>query len=324
MHSLEPEIRQLIETQRIGAAAAAQPLAAESRGVFSVRKELRAVLYAGIAAVVAGVGLIVQANLGRIGALSIAVALGVAAVLCYVPAIRALRRGAPRRLPADSLLLLGTLLVSADLGYAEHVWQLLGANWSRHLLLLAALHAATAYCFDSRLVLSVALTSFAAWIGADTTFSFFLPFSRANLRGTGWSSLLCALVFVACRALHAWRLTSHRGFVDVYERFAVHLAGIGALLLMLPGFYDRPLPTPSLVLGTAVLIGVVALIGGIGWRRRQGSFMLVALGYAIVGSLRLEFHVLDDAIPIAGASLVTLVGGIVLLWRVHKHFKDEA
>jgi hypothetical protein len=324
MHSLEPEISQLEAAGRITPADAALPRALESRQLFSVRRELRAVLYVGIAAVTAGASLIVKENLDRIGPLAITLALGLAAVACYLPAIRALRAGQERRLPADFLLLLGALLASTDLGYAEHSWQLLGAAWTRHFLVLAAWHGITAYLLGSRLVLSVALTSCAAWMGADTTFSFFFPFSRGNLQGTGWSSLGSAALFVACRALHAWRHARHRDFIAVYETFAVHLAGVGALLLTLPGFYDRPMPATPLAVGVTVLAGVVALVGGIGWRRRQESFVLAALAYAVVGILRLETQFIDSPIILASASLATLLAAIALLWRIHAGFRGSA
>lgn len=322
MHSLEPEIRQLESTGRITQADAARPRALESRQLFSVRGELRFGLYVGIAAVTAGAGLIVKDNLDRLGPLAITLALGVAAMTCYLPAVLALRVGQPRRLPADVLLLLGSLLASTDLGYAEHTWHLLGPAWTRHFLLLAALHGATAYLLGSRLVLSVALTSCAAWMSADTTFSFFFPFSRGNLQGTGWTSLGCASLFIALRGLHAWCQSRYRDFIAVYESFAVHLAGVGALLLTLPGVYDRPMPLKPLAIGMAVLAGVVALIGSIGWRRRQERFVLAALAYAVIGVWRLETQFIDNLLALTAASLVTLLGAIVLLWRVHAEFRD--
>ena len=129
----------------------------------------------------------------------------------------------------------------------------------------------TAYLLRSRLLLAFALTAFAAWMSAEITFSFFFPFSRVHLQGTGWRFLGCAAVFVAWRWLQARYLPRRRDFNGVLEGFAAHLAGVGAVLLTLPGYFDRPLPTDTLTVGIAVLAVVVVLIGGIGWRRRQKS-----------------------------------------------------
>lgn len=232
------------------------------------------------------------------------------------PLIAGQRPARIRGLGSDLLLLSGALLASAALGYVEHRHHLLGTHWTQHFLLLAAFHGATAYLLGSRLVLALALTSFAAWIGADTTFSYFLPLSRANLEGTGWSCLCGTAVFVGCRWLHVRRVSLRREFIGVYEGFAVHLAGIGALLLMLPGYIDRPMPGMPLLRGTVVMMAVVAVVGVIGWRRRQAAFMRAALAYAIAGAWRLEFWLLDGMLALIAASLATLVVGAVLVWRV--------
>ncbi len=69
---------------------------------------------------------------------------------------------------ADYLLLLGVLLVGSDLAYVESRFRFLGPNWAYHLLVLSAIALAAAYRFDSRVVLSLGLSSFAAWRGLST------------------------------------------------------------------------------------------------------------------------------------------------------------
>ena len=161
MHSLEEELRELRSVGALDEGTTARALALERRTVFSIFKELRAALYAAVALVVTGVGILVKEHLDRIGPLTLIFALALAAGACYIPAIRAHSRRSARSPGADYLLLLGALIVSADLGYAESQFHWLGENWSRHLLLLSALHAFTAYALDSQLVLSVALATFA-------------------------------------------------------------------------------------------------------------------------------------------------------------------
>ena len=146
MHSLEEELRQLQSRGALDAATAARALAPE----FSVFEELRAALYAAVALVITGVGLLIKEHLDRIGPLTLIFALAIAGAACYVPAIRAKSRAGGQSTVSDYVLLLGTLIVSADVGYAESQFHWLGANWSRHLLLLTAFHAFTAYALGSR------------------------------------------------------------------------------------------------------------------------------------------------------------------------------
>ena len=186
-HSLEEELRELRPVGALDEAAAAREIA-ERRTSFSLFDELRAALYAAVALIVTGVGILVKEHLDRIGPLTLIFGLALAAAACYVPAIRAKFQGETRSTAADYILLLGALLVSADLGYTESQFHWLGANWSRHLLILTAIHAFTAYALDSRLVLSVALTTLAGWFGIErgpgSIEGMALRFARARPSGT--------------------------------------------------------------------------------------------------------------------------------------------
>jgi hypothetical protein len=309
MHTLEPEIHALLREGAIDAALAARPLALESRGLFSLHDELLVVLYGSVTAVVAGIGLLIKNNLDHIGPVTLIAGIAVAAVLCYLPAVRALRRGAVRGLAGDYLLLLGALLLSADLGYAEYQFHLLGDNWSRHLLLLAALHGITAYALDSQLVLSVALTSFAGWLGVETQ----LGSPRHAFLGMGWRSLGCGALFLAARAVHA-RSASRRCFETVYESFTVNLGFWGSLALL----FD---PATRWI-GVALLAGITAVVARLGLRRSQESFVLYAIAYATLGAAWLEGVLLGEPLLVSITVLATLIWAVVLLWRARSRLRD--
>ena len=145
------------------------------RELVSVHGELRLLLYAGVLTTMAGVGLLVKENLDRIGPLAIAIVLGLGALACL---IWVARRAAPftwgedrASHPAlDYILLLGVLLLGADLAYLETQFTPLGAAWPWHLLLMTLVMGALAVRYDSRVVFSLALSTFAAWRGVSTAF----------------------------------------------------------------------------------------------------------------------------------------------------------
>src|ERR1017187_11019645 len=140
------------------------------RDLVSVRLEVRSALYMGVLLLTTGVGLFVKENHERIGPAAIGFAIGLAAAACLV---WTWRRSAPFRwgeaasshAAFDYVLLLGALLVATDLADLDTQLELLGPNWPWHLLAVAVFYGFLAYRFDSKMLLSVALASFAAWRG---------------------------------------------------------------------------------------------------------------------------------------------------------------
>src|SRR3954451_12021324 len=155
--SLEPELTQLPDTGVL--------IARERREAVSVYPELRLLTWAGVMLISWGVGLYIAKHLDDIGPLAIAAAIGLASVACY--AFAYWKRSRTAAMADDYVLLLAALLASADIGYIEHHYHLLGDSWPRHFLFLAILHAATAYYFQSRFVLSLSVASLAAWLGIE-------------------------------------------------------------------------------------------------------------------------------------------------------------
>jgi hypothetical protein len=290
-----------------------QPARLEAGRVFSVHRELLIALYGCVTAVIAGVGLLVRNNLDRIGPVTLLMALLLAAALCYATAIRTQRRGECRSIAGDYVLLLGALLLSAALGYAEVQFRLLGAGWSRHLLLLAVVHAFTAYALDSKLVLSVALTSFASWLGVEATLGNAWEPRHALLR-LGWRALLCAAVFRAAGVAHG-RLQSRRDFLDVFDHFAANFGFWGALALL----FDAP----TRWIGAALLAALASYVGIRGFRQGRETFVLYAIGYATLGLAWLEGTLLDDRLSELLVVLLTLVGAVMLLWRLRARMQAE-
>ena len=311
MHSLEAEVRELRAADGLSEARAASAIALERRAVLSVSAELRVALYASVALVVTGVGIIVKEHLDRIGPLTLILLLALAALPCYLPAIRAHARAAARSTGAEYLLLLGALLVSADLGYAESQFHLLGANWSRQLLLLTALHAYTAYALDSRLVLSLALATLAGWFGIERGPGALALWSFAT-PGLGVRALLCATVMLVWRAIDQ-RLNAGRSG-EVFEHFAANLAFWGVL-----GWcWDA-----SWRIAGAIAVLVLAAIA-IHWalRTRAEAFAAYGVGYAALGLSLVVARLTDLSLLGATLVLVIVLVAAVVLRRLHDLLKN--
>lgn len=216
------------------AAAALRP----ARGdLASARGELRTLLYLGVLAVTAGVGLLLKENLDRIGpgVIALAIALAAGGLMVWVERTAPpFSWGATRspHLAWDYLLMLAMLLVAADLAYIEVKFTPLGANWSYHLLLVAAIYAGAAVRYDARTLFSLALSSFAAWRGIAAT-RFVLDSAKAPL--VRWNALVCGVLFLAlgwalkrfARKAHFEPVAAWLGWLLILGALAIGVADSG-------------------------------------------------------------------------------------------------
>jgi hypothetical protein len=307
MYSLEDELRELRSVGALDEPTAARDIAIERRTVFSVFDELRTALYAAVALIVTGVGILVKEHLDHIGPLTLIVGLALAAAACYVPAIRGKFQGVPRSTAADYLLLLGALLVSANLGYAESQFHWLGVNWSRHLLILTAFHAFTAYALDSRLVLSVALATLAAWFGIERNPGIIAAWHLASPE-LGFRALLCAALMLAWRAID--QRTNAARFRQVFEHFAANIAFWGVL-----GWCSD---TKFRLLGVVALLILAALSIRKALKSREESFAVYGVGYTALGLSLVIAQVTD--LTLLGAALVLAI--VLTSAAVLRHLHD--
>jgi hypothetical protein len=276
-----------------------------------VFEEVRFALYAAVAAITAGIGILVKQNLDHIGPLTLIIILALAAALCYANAIRTRLRHEERSIGGDYVLLLGALIMSADLGYMETQFHWFGPHWSWYLLILAALHAATAYALDSRLVLSVSLTSLAGWFGVDGHIADLLQL-RSSLRSSGIDAMICASVMIIWREIND-RLGRAPHFNDVFEHFAANLAFWGALALCI-----SPDPKSAAVL---VLIVLAAVSIHHGLRIRREAFIVYGVGYTALGLCIVESQMVRETVIAAMLALGTVIAALILLWQFHQRMR---
>lgn len=306
--SLENEIEQIRPV--LGDATAAALIARERREVFSVYPELRFCAWGGASLLAAASGLVLKNNLDRIGPLALSLLIGAAAAVCYaVVWVRRRRAG----LVDDYVLLLGALLLSADVAFVETQYHLLGEQWHRHLLLLAVIHGITAYVYRSRMVLSLSIAALAGWMGVERkTFATFGsdPVEFAT------RAYLCALLLLAWRAVdRRAAATKKPEFSSLFEHFAANLA-LGAGMTLWSENATRPIGALATIV---VAAGVIAW----GFRRRSESFVLYAFVYGVIALDVLIIDTIGTGIEelVLLIIVVSMIGAIVALLAIHGRFR---
>lgn len=309
----------LVESGALPPAAAPRLLRMARGELVSVHAELRALLYAGVLALTGGVGLLVRQNLDRIGPVAIATVLGLAAAAALIWVARVAPPFSWQEVPSpnlafDYILLLGILLVAADLAYCEVQLGLPASQRPWHLLIVAGLAGLAAFRCDSRVAFSLSLTTFAAWRGVALA-------DAATARAWGgeaaawrWNAIACGILFAGLGlALAHWHRKAH------FEPVAVHLGCLLALGGIATGIDD-----PA---WGAVLLLAGAALAGVAYRTRR--FPLFA--YGVVGAyagltrlLAVLFH--DAALGCLwfGASSALMIAGLLAVHRRMGKMKEPA
>ncbi len=275
----------LVEAGILPAEAAPRLLRVARGELVSVRAELRAILYLGVLLAMAGVGVLVEQNLDRIGPLAIAVGLGLAALaaLGWVARIAppfSWGEATSSHLGFDYLLLLGVLLAAADLAYVEIHFTPLGAHWAWHLLIVALLTALAAFRYDSRVVFSLSLSTFAAWRGVSAAHlgqQVLWLWSRVE-DAVRWNAIACGALFVVVGVV-----LQRTGRKAHFEPVATHL---GWLLILF-------------ALGSGM--------DAVHWAAWSAALLITGIGLAAVAFLRRRFPLFAYGVLAAYAGMTRLV-----------------
>ncbi len=287
-----------------------------SRGnPFSLFLELNLLLYAGILAFVAGLGWTVTTFSQQLGDALILTALSTILAVCFWYTFSRAPAWSAKEVPSPSLLFdyvlyLGALIWSVELAYIENRFHLLSGQWDLYLLTPAALYFVLAYRFDNRFVLSLALSSLAAWFGL--TISHFPSHQDSTYRQY---AIVYSLFIAAAGAItHRRALKPH--FFGTYLNIAANVL----FWALLSGVFDRQ----NEALWLLALLAACAASLTWGLLRRQFSFVAYAAVYGYIGISSILIRNINDATAILAYFVVTGVAMLVILVVIARRFGKEA
>jgi len=291
-------------------------LAALSRGKpFSLYLELNLLLYAGILAFVAGLGWTVTTFSQQLGDVLILTALSAILAVCFWYTFSRAPAWSSAEVPSPSLLFdyvlyLGSLVWSVELAYLETRFHLLSGQWDLYLLATAALYFLLAYRFDNRFVLSLALSSLAAWFGL--TIGHIPSHQDATYRQY---AIVYSLFIAAAGAItHRRALKPH--FFGTYLNIAANVL----FWALLSGVFIRQ----DSVLWLVALLAACAASLAWGLSRRQFAFVAYAAVYGYIGVSSILIREINDGTSILAYFVVTGVAMLVVLVVIARRFGKEA
>jgi hypothetical protein len=196
----------------------------------------------------------------------------------------------------DYVLYLGCLLFSATLGFLETRFGIFG-GYDTHLLIAALSFGGLAYRFDNRFVLSLALSSLAAFLGLKISAFDGLDNDRLRLAAIGYGTFLLGTGWV----LHRQGIKRH--FFDVY----LQLGANAILLATLFGAVDGPYRNGYFA--ALLMLAAAAIVLGVRYRR----FAFVAYG-TLYGYAALSVRILMEVGGlITGLSYFVVTGAMVVI-----------
>lgn len=317
---MQPDIVAAIDRLE-GESVLPQPAAAQLRRVakgdlVSIRFEIRALLYGGVALIAGGAGLFVKEHYRQIGPIAISLALSLAGGACLLYVLNrapdfSWKAVASPTLAFDYVLLLAILLFGADLAYVEAQFRLLGPNWQYHLLVYSLICLVAAFRFDSAAVLSLALTSFAAWRGVAARNPLAILFADPTARIRA-NAIFCGALFAA-GAVWSARAGRKAHFEPVWANLGLLLVFGGLLSGVFAAGNWMIWEIPVLVVSAA------ALAIGLRFGRELVLAQGVLAGY--VGLLKIVLHPLRDDVAVLAVITLSGIGVLALLLVLHRTVK---
>jgi len=205
----------------------------QKKGIFSLRNELLLMIYFSIILFTSGIGVIVYNNIDSIGHLAILSANFILMLVCFYFSFKKAKGYSNDEVVfenplCDYLVLTGSLLACIFLGYINFQYKIFDDSYAYVSLISAFLCFAVAYYFDNRIVLSMAITSLAAFIGISITpKSLFQNEVYSNLELT-YSGLVLGIVLLVWMEYSLKnKIKAHFHFI--YSTFALHLLGVCVL-----------------------------------------------------------------------------------------------
>jgi hypothetical protein len=202
----------------------------QKKGIFSLRSELLLMIYFSVILFTSGIGVIVYNNIDSIGHLAILSANFILMLVCFYFSFKKAKGYANDEVVFenplyDYLVLTGSLLACIFLGYINFQYQIFDESYAYVSLISALLCFFVAYYFDNRIVLSLAITSLAAFIGISITpKSLFQNEVYSSLQLT-YSGLVLGIGLLVWME-HSLKTKIKAHFHFVYATFALHLLGV--------------------------------------------------------------------------------------------------
>jgi hypothetical protein len=291
-----------------------------SNKLLSVYWEIRTILYLGVLLLASGLGILVYKNIDTIGhqAVLIFIAVITAAGFYYCFKTKLPFSGAKVNAPNsffDYVLLLACLCFIIFIGYWQYQYHVFGDRFGLATFIPMVVLFFSAYFFDHLIILALAISNLAAWVGIVVT-------PTAILKANDFNSptiIITGMIFGTVLVL-AGRFTGIKNFKPhfafTYTNFGLHITFISCIAGLV--HFDH-----VLILWFSALLGVAVYFYLEAKNKKSFYFLLMLTIYLYIGLSYVIIHSLINRMhAIAGREYLTyfyfIISGIAMIMFLMK------
>lgn len=249
-----------------------------ARGFFSVRYEIRFLVFLAVSLFTTGSGIFIYTHINSVGHISLLAIIALAAIACYYFSFKSAQGFSKQQQASagtvhDYLELGANLLGGLFIGYLQAQFSLFGEHTDMATLLTTLLYFYGAYYFDNRAVLSLAITGLCAFAGFTASPSGILhnPFQSHYM--LAYYGIAIALL-LALWTIVAEKKNIKRHFNPTYLGFSLHIFAIACLSL---------LTDERFLLAFLILISGMFYFYKLAFKTHNLHYLVVAFLYAFIG-----------------------------------------
>ncbi|TDD77043.1 DUF2157 domain-containing protein [Flavobacterium caseinilyticum] len=295
-----------------------------SLNIFSLRNELRFLLYLSVLLFTSGMGTIIYQNIDSIGHIAILSFILVVTIICFYFCFKNAGNFKKNETAFanpifDYLLLSATILTCTFIGYLQYQYHPFGTHYGLATLIPTLICFFCAYYFDNKSVLSIAITGLAAFVGLSVSPPALLNNTTYNTTSLSYSGILLGIALVLW-TIYATKIDLKKHFNLIYFTFSLHLISIACLnnLLEVYWYFFEII----LGLSTYYFYRISHKMGSI-------SIFVFTILYAYLGFNFLLFKILEQinpeylVTPLIFLTPAYLILSIVMFIKLIKNFNKK-
>lgn len=293
--------------------------------IFSLNAELKLFLYLSVLLFTSGIGVLIYKNIDTIGHIAILSLLLVTIVVCFYFCFKNSEGFQKAKTVFENpvieyLVLAANILTCIFIGYLQFQYKLFGTHYGLATLIPTLVSFACAYYFDNKSVLTIAVTSLAAYVGFSVAPQDLLNNNNFYAdESLSYSAIMLGILLILW-TVYSSRIYLKPHFNIIFNTFALHIISIVTIFNLINDYNG------IWFIFVLIITGSSSYFYKASHKTRAISLYVFMIIYAYIGFNTILFRIFEfiDFSDIWGNILpVYYITSIVLFIKLIKKFNKE-